>query len=389
MSDSQKPAEAAQVPEKNPQPAPAAAAPATPRQMDPVRKWVLIFSGFCLFLLASYLISDRFAPFTTQARVSAFVVPIVPQVAGEIVAVDVVTNQSVEKGQLLAQIDAERYRIAVAAAEAQLALTGQNLKVASATVDAAKADLDATEANLAKQVQNDIRLRRIDLDTPGAISQRRLEEAVTSRRQAEAQVASARANLEKAVEALGPRTDQNPQLLAARGALNKARLDLKYTGMLAPGDGKVTDLRVDVGSFAATGQPLMTFVATGQIWVEANLTENNLGRIKPGNEVDLILDVWPDKVLHGRVRNITEGVVAAESTSKPGGLPTVQNARDWLRSAQRFPVVIDFDDPAEASRLGGRVGSQVSVTVYTGDHPVLNWLGRSMMRLAMLLSYAY
>jgi multidrug resistance efflux pump len=389
MSEQQTPAENGQAPATTPESSPVATAPVAPRRMDPVRKWVLIFSGFCLFLLAWYLTGDRFTPFTTQARINAFVVPVVPQVAGEIVAVEVATNQQVKKGQLLARIDPERYQLAVAAAEAQLALTVQNLKVSASTVDAATAGLEAAKANLTKQTENDRRLRRIDEDTPGAISQRRLEEAVTSRTEAEANVASAKANLQKAIEALGPRTEQNPQLLAARAALDKAKLDLKYTRVIAPGDGKVTDLRVDVGNFAATGQPLMTFVATQHIWVEANLTENNLGRIKPGNEVDLVLDIWPGKILHGRVRNVTDGVVAAESPSKPGGLPTVQNARDWLRSAQRFPVVIDFDDPAEVTELGGRVGSQVSVTVYTGDHPILNWLGRLMMRLAMLLSYAY
>ncbi|MGB9495031.1 MAG: HlyD family secretion protein [Azonexus sp.] len=388
MSEQQKSAEKGQAPVKAPE-NPAAAAPVAPRRMDPVRKWVLIFSGFCLFLLAWYLIGDRFTPFTTQARINAFVVPVVPQVAGEIVAVAVTTNQQVKKGQLLAQIDPERYQLAVAAAEAQLALTVQSLKVSASTVDAATAGVEAAKANLTKQTDNDLRLRRIDLDTPGAISQRRLQEAVTSRTEAEAHVASTKANLQKAIEALGPRTDQNPQLIAARVALDKAKLDLKYTRIVAPGDGKVTDLRVDGGNFAATGQPLMTFIAAQHIWVEANLTENNLGRIKSGNEVDLVLDVWPGNILRGHVRNVTDGVVAAESTSKPGGLPTVQNARDWLRSAQRFPVVIDFDDPAEVAELGGRVGSQVSVTVYTGDHPILNWLGRLTMRLAMLLSYAY
>jgi multidrug resistance efflux pump len=105
--------------------------------------------------------------------------------------------------------------------------------------------------------------------------------------------------------------------------------------------------------------------------------------------VDLVLDIWPEKTLRGRVRNVTYGVVAAESTSKPGGLPTVQNARDWLRNAQRFPVLIDFEDPVEAAQLGARVGSQVSVLVYTGDHPVLNALGRVLNWLAGVLSYAY
>ena len=202
-------------------------------------------------------------------------------------------------------------------------------------------------------------------------------------------MAGAKANLQKAIEGLGPRDEKNPQLLAARAALDKAKLDLQYTRIVAPNDGLVTDLRVDVGNFAATGQPLMTFVGAQKMWVEANLTENNLGHIKPGDTVDLVLDVWPDKTLRGRVRNITYGVTAAESTSKAGTLPTVQNARDWLRNAQRFPVLIDFEDPAEAAQVGARVGSQVNVLVYTGEHPLLNPMGRFLMWFSALLSYAY
>jgi multidrug resistance efflux pump len=383
MSEHQKTPEVRQEPGKEPEKA------LPPRRMDPVRKWVLIFSAFCLFLLVWYMAADRFTPFTTQARVNAFVVPIAPQVAGELLSVDVLSNQSVKKGELLARIDPARYQLAVASAEAQLALTQQNLRVSSSTVDAAAAALEAAKANLVRDAQNEARLKRIDADVPGAISQRSLEWATTSRLEGEAQVASAKANQQKAIEALGPRNDKNPQLLAARAALDKARLDLQYTRIVAPGDGLVTDLRVDVGNFAATGQPLMTFVAVHQMWVEANMTENNLGHIKPGNAVDLVLDVWPDKVLRGRVRNITYGVTGAESTSKPGGLPTVQNARDWLRNAQRFPVLIDFENPAEATQLGARVGSQVNVLVYTGDHPILNALGQFVTELSRLFSYAY
>jgi len=364
-------------------------APPPPKRMDPVRKWVLIFGAFCLFLLAWYMAADRFTPFTTQARVNAFVVPIAPQVAGEILSVDVRTNQAVKKGQPLVTLDPARYRLAVASAEAQLALTEQNLRVSSSTVDAAAASLKAAKAGLAKDTQNEARLKRIDADVPGAVSQRSLESASTSRLEGEAQVASAKANLQKAIEALGPRDDRNPQLLAARAALDKAKLDLKYTRLVAPNDGLVTDLRVDAGNFAATGQPLMTFVAAQKMWVEANLTENNLGRVKPGDAVDLVLDIWPDKTLRGRVRGVTYGVTAAESTSKPGGLPTVQNARDWLRNAQRFPVLIDFENPDEATQLGARVGSQVAVLVYTGEHPILNALGRGLMWLSSVMSYAY
>jgi multidrug resistance efflux pump len=399
MNEQQTSPQAGQAPGKPPENNPAgpaaasASAPAKPEapppRMDPVRKWVLIFGAFCLFLLAWYMAADRYTPYTTQARVNAFVVPIAPQVAGEILSVDVHTNQAVKKGEQLARIDPARYQLAVDSAEAQLALTQQNLKVGSSTVDAAAASLQAAKAGLLKDTQNEARLKRIDAEVPGAISQRALEWASTSRLEAEAQVESAKANLQKAIEGLGPRDEKNPQLLAARTALDKAKLDLQDTRLVAPSDGLVTDLRVDVGNFAATGQPLMTFVAAQKMWVEANLTENNLGHIKPGDAVDLALDVWPEKTLRGRVRSVTYGVTAAESTSKPGTLPTVQNARDWLRNAQRFPVLIDFEDPMEATHLGARVGSQVNVLVYTGEHPVLNPLGRFLMSLSALLSYAY
>lgn len=364
-------------------------APASQR-MDPVRKWVLILSAFCLLLLVWYLFADRMTPFTTQARVKAFVVPMAPQVAGRIISIDVHTDQEVKKGQLLAQIDPKDYQVAVAQAEAALGQTVQKLKADSAAVDAAAAALASAKANLIEQTQNDERLRRIESELAGAISQLRIEQGVASRSEAEAQVVQAEASLQQAIEKRGPRDDTNPDLLAAQAALDQGRLNFKYTRIVAPNDGRVTDLRVDVGNFAIAGQALMTFVADQKMWVEANMTENNLGRIKSGNPVDLVLDVWPGKPLRGRVRSITYGVTAAEQTSQPGGLPTVQNTRDWLRDAQRFPVVIDFEDPAAAALLGARPGSQVNVTVYTGDHPVLNPLARWLLtELSSKLSYGY
>jgi len=375
-----------------PEAKPAAAAVPEARSaaaMNPVRKWILVFCAFCLLLLVWYLIGDRFTPFTTQARVNAFVVSIAPQVQGNLLAVDVTNNQFVKKGQRLAQIDPEKYELAVASAEAQLALTLQNLKASTSAVNAASAAVASARANLVKQQQNAVRLRRIMKDDPGAISQRRLEQADASLEEAEASVAQARANLEKAIEVRGPRDDRNPQLLAARAALAQAKRDLRNTQILAPADGLVTDLAVDVGNFASTGQPLMTFVAIHSVWIQADLTENNLGHVKPGAPVDLVLDVWPGKVLRGKVRSIVWGVRGTESTSVPGRLPTVQNTRNWLRDAQRFPVLIDLENTEEAIKLGMRVGGQANVIVYSGDHAILNAMGRFVIHLSGFFSYVY
>ena len=76
------------------------------------------------------------------------------------------------------------------------------------------------------------------------------------------------------------------------------------------------------------------------------MTENNLGNIDPGDEVAIVLDVMPGEVLKGRVRSIGGGVSTGQQ-APPGTLPTIENSRDWLRQAQRFPVAVEFD-PAEA-----------------------------------------
>ena len=67
----------------------------------------------------------------------------------------------------------------------------------------------------------------------------------------------------------------------------------------------------------------------------------------------------------------------------------MENSRDWLRQAQRFPVAVELD-PAELGRLRGvQVGGQADVLVYTGDNPVMNALGALYMRVMSWLSYLY
>jgi multidrug resistance efflux pump len=101
-----------------------------------------------------------------------------------------------------------------------------------------------------------------------------------------------------------------------------------------------------------------------------------------------VLDVIPGEVFKGRIRSVGGGVGSGQS-SAPGTLPTVENNRDWLRQAQRIPVAVEFD-AGEIERLRKvRVGGQAEVLVYTGDHPVMNVLGRLYIRVMSWLSYLY
>ncbi|MGD8809623.1 MAG: HlyD family secretion protein [Gammaproteobacteria bacterium] len=355
---------------------------------DPVRRWTLILLALALVLLVIHLRADRFTPYTSQARLNALVVPIAAEVAGSIVAVEVANNELVTAGETLFRIDPDRYELAVQTAQANLEAARQAVGVSTANVESARAAVASAQSRLRQSTLDFERLQRIAEEDPGAISERRVESAGSSRDVAEAQLESARANLNRALEDLGREGEENSRILQAQAALNQALIDLGNTTVVAPGDGVVTDVRIDRGTFAAAGAPQMTFIGTTNVWVQADFTENNLGHLDPGDEVEILFDVLPGRVFAGTVREIGFGV---QVDSAPlGTLPTIQNDRNWLRDAQRFSVLVDLNErPGQENVRRLKVGSQASVIVYTDGHPLLRWLGRLYIRAASILTYAY
>lgn len=352
---------------------------------DPVRKWTLIILALCGVLLVYYMIADRVTPYTTQARVNAVVVPIAPQVSGIVTNVAVRSNQFVEAGELLFEIDRESYELAVEAAKANLQSARQATGASTAGIDAAEAQVVSAKANLLKAEQDVARLRRIKQEDPGAISDRRVELSEASYLAAQASVQAAEANLEQARQNLGEAGDANFRILQAQANLEQAELNLARTAVTAPEHGVVTDVRVDRGNFAQAGAPLMTFLASQNIWVQADFTENNLGNIKPGDAVDIVFDALPGRVVSGTIR--TTGFGVNVDSAPLGSLPTISNDRQWLRDAQRFSVLVDFQLPDAEDRRGIRVGAQASVVVYTGGGFLFNSIAWLKMRLVSILTY--
>jgi len=355
--------------------------------MDPVRRWTLIVLGACVVLMFWYLMSDRLTPYTSQARVHALVVPIASQVSGIVVDVFVANNEYVEAGQELFRIDPGTYQLAVETAQANMQSARQATGASGAGVDAAMASVESARAGLVRANQDGVRLRRIKEEDPGAISDRRLEQAEASVAVAVAQLASAEANLEKARQDLGETGDQNSRILQAQAALDQTQLDLSRTTIRAATDGLLTDVRLDRGNFASAGAPQMTFIGVHNIWVQADFTENNLGHIDAGDPVEIIFDALPGRVFPGRITSTGFGVDIAAAPL--GSLPTVDNNRQWLRDAQRFPVQVEFQLRDENDRLAVRVGAQASVITYTGDNWLFNAVGKIYIRIASILTYAF
>jgi multidrug resistance efflux pump len=382
--ESAKPEETpASAAEKSPPPAPPPSKPGKGTRLGAIIVLILIVAS-----LAWYFVSDRLTPYTSQARVQSFVVPVAAEVSGTVLKVHVKNNDEVERGQPLFDIDPTQYKIALQRSRSDYESVRLSVNASAAAVQAAKAALQAAVANDVFAQQDATRLEQIHKEDPGALSVRRVENAQANRIKARSQVEAAKADLRRAQETAGERGEDNAQLLSARAAIEKAELDLKRTQVIAPARGTVTDLRADVGQFAQTGAPAMTLIAIHDLWISADMTENNLGNVKPGDKVAIVLDAMPGEVLKGRVRSVGTGISAGKQ-AQPGTLPPIENSRDWLRQAQRFPVAVEFD-PSERERLRGvRIGGQADVVIYTGDHDLMNWLAGLFIGLKSYLSYLY
>ncbi len=282
----------------------------------------------------------------------------------------------------------EQYRIALARAEADLDTVRRQIGASTAGIDSAQAALVAAQANERKARQDAERLKRLIDEDPGTVSVRRLEGAQATRDQAISQVAAARAEVVRAREQQGGAQEDNAQLRSAAANVEKARLDLARTVVRADANGLITDLRTDVGHYVGAGSPMMTLISIHDVWISADMTENNLGRLRPDTPVLVVLDALPGTVLKGRIRSIGYGVSVGQPAA-PGTLPTVQNSREWLRSAQRFPVIVELERDQLQDKTVLRVGGQAEVMALPGEGNPLNLLGRLFMWLMSWLSYAY
>ena len=343
--------------------------------------WIVV--ALCALIFGYNLIADRLTPYTADATVQAYVVTMAPEVAGNIVAVQVKDNQRVKQGDVLFRIDPQRFETAAASAEASLAQAGQAVGASTAEVAAAEANVARARADLRATEEQSSRVFQLVERGVSAVARR--DEAERRLAGARATVEQTNAQLEQARQNLGPQGADNPQIQVAAAALQQARLDLIRATVAAPSDGIITNLRLTTGQYASVGQPVMTFIDIGAAWIDANFRENSLGNMQAGDPVDIALDIWPGMIFPGTVESIAWGVSTGEETSA-SGLPTIRTPTGWLREAQRFPVRIVF---AGEFPRGTRLGSQANVVVYTGGNPVMNGLAWLWIRVVTWLSYVY
>ena len=358
--------------------------PAIKEKKSPIKLITRIVLIISLLFFVWYILSERHTPYTDQARIKGLVTPVTSRVSGNIIDIRVQLHSNVKAGDTLFLIDPSPFEIAVLKAEANIDNATQSVAASSSSVKSAAGKLGVAKAQLDRAQRNWDRVQKVMRDNAGALSESDKDESETALLQATEQVASSEANLDRAKQSLGDSGPDNPKIRASIQDLEKAELDLAFTAIIAPTDGVIESFDIDLGYFASAGHALTTLISDTDVWIQADMKENNLSLMKVGDPVKYTFDIAPGDIYEGTIRSLGYGV-ATDQTNK-GGLPSVSTKNSWLRDPQRFPVIISFDKK-KLSKLPVRLGGQVDVVVYTGNNWILNGIASFRIKFNSWLSY--
>lgn len=310
---------------------------------------------------------------TDDAFIEGKIHAVAAKIPGTVKAVAVADNRMVTQGELMVEIDPVDYEIRVR--EASAAVEAEKTKLGEAKarvetvqrqrgelraiVESAKAQLELHEANF-RQAETDLR-RAERLYGSQALSRERYEKTKTGYEASLAQVRAAREQVKQAETSLdtndasirqaeAAHTAQRSSIAQKEALLEAAQTNYGYTKILALTAGFVTKKSVEVGNQVQAGQPLMAVVPLDDVWIVANYKETQLGKIRPGQKVEIRVDAYPGKTFHGEVDSIMAGTGAAFSLFPP------ENATgNYVKVVQRIPVKIRLDkgtDPDHILRIG-------------------------------------
>ena len=321
-------------------------------------KWmisVLIAVGLAGAVYAYWRRSEIY-PDTDDAYVNAHVVQVAAQVSGPVSHVFVSNQQPVRKGELLFTIDPATFHIALARAQARLALARQSVSADAAAVVAAQAALANRRVLLGNAEVTASRTRR--LRDRGFVSAQAYDNAEAAVQGARAQLNLAQAQLREARMTLGTAGARNQRVREAGTAIAQALLDLAHTRVSAACSGRVAKLSLHSGDVVQSGSPLFTLVCGRQFWIDANFKETDLSRIRPGQPAEISVDMYPGHRFRGRVEHISGAAGTAFSL-----LPPENATGNWVKVTQRVPVRVSVLDPDPAHPL--RIGTSAEVTIDT------------------------
>ncbi|ACC74089.1 HlyD family secretion protein [Paraburkholderia phymatum] len=306
---------------------------------------------------------------TNDAYVVADFTLVAPRISGQISQVLVEDNQQVKAGQLMVRLDDRDLQAAllsaradVAAAKAAVANDDAEIARHPSLVDQARATLRSDEASISFARANAARYQ--NLSDAGAGTTQEQQHAASALAEQLAQQAHDRAALaatEQNLDVLRTQRDKAAGALArAEAALAQAKLNLSYTEIHAPVDGKVGRRSVRVGAFVTPGAPLLAIVPLSSAYVVANFQENQITHMRPGENVRIKVDSFPGVVIRGHIDSLAPATGVSFAPIAP------DNATgNFTKVVQRVPVKITIDpgqEAASALSVGLSVEAEVAVS---------------------------
>jgi len=341
-----------------------------PRKRKPLIVLTLVVLVIALCSLIAWFITRGYED-TDDAFIDGHVIQVSPRVSAEVKDVEFTDNQEVAKGQVLVEMDARDFRVAVEKAQAQLAEAEAGVRQAEAQRAQSQAQLAQAQAQLSEQTaqfniasinfnrdsslyQQDVKaISRADVDTTNAslaVAKGNVDAAQANVAAAQAATEAAESQIRSAQSAIG----------VAQAAVDDAKLQLSYTRIVAPEAGCVTRKSVEPGNYVTAGQTLFSIVQH-DVWVTANFKETQLTRMERGQPVSVHVDAYPDRNLNAHVDSFQLG-----SGSRFSLLPAENATGNYVKVIQRIPVKIVFDEPVDVlERLspGMSVEPRVHVSV--------------------------
>ena len=303
------------------------------------RRRVLLVLSAIAIALALYWGSGYFFAYTDDASVTSDLIGVAPQISGRVVAVNIVDNQSVKKGELLAMIDPTPFQLALDQKQAKRTEAEAQLAVDRAAITSAQAARD--EAAAKERLASDNLRRATPVATAGFLSRQALDEATAKLQETRAALADAESTIAKAQQTLALH-QATVATISAEIAFVQWQLD--QTKILAPTDGTITNLILRVGDQAVENTPLIGLVDAHAWRIFANYKESVIRHMRVGHTAWVWLDTYPWHFHRATIQGIARGISRAQTERKL--LPYVEPTTDWIRLERRFPVTLVLQDPS-------------------------------------------
>jgi len=328
---------------------PAAPAPPPPPKRRNYRG--KIYGGVAVLVVLALIAFYYFrfvAPYvdTDDAFIDGYTTYISPRVAGPVIHLLVTDNEEVKSNQVLVEIDPSDYQTAVAQARADLAQAQSQVDSAKAQVNVSESKVtQARAAVVSAEAENEraaADLKRYESVESRAVSKTSFDLAQAQARSAAADLQSAQSQIESAVAGVAlskaqvETADASVQQATAR--LNQAELNLSYTKIVAPFDGRITARSVQNGNYVQPGQALFALMPR-YVWVTANFKETQLTDMRPGQSVEVHVDAYPQQDFKAHVDSLQAGTGAKFSL-----LPPENAVGNYVKIVQRVPVKIVFNE---------------------------------------------